>query len=373
MSALSTQTVVIGAGVVGLAVARRLALEGREVLVLEAAARFGTGISSRNSEVIHSGIYYDRGSLKARLCVEGRDLLYRYCVERSIAHRRLGKLIIATSESERGVLREYCDLALANGAGPLVWKSPGEVARLEPALRCVAAVLAPQTGIVDSHALMLSLLGDLESAGGQVAYSSEFKGATAIAGSGFDVRVGGAEPVVLRCRELVNCTGLGAPAIARTIAGLPREGLPVPRYAKGHYYTLTGRSPFAHLVYPIAEPGGLGIHVTLDLGGAAKFGPDVQWIDDIDYAFDDSRRMRFCDAIRRYYPAIDPNRLEPGYTGIRPKICGPGERAADFRIDGPEVHGVTGLVNLMGIESPGLTSSLAIGEHVARLLDPAAG
>lgn len=365
---MSTEVVVIGAGVVGLAVARALANEGRDVLVLESAGQFGTGTSSRNSEVIHSGIYYDRMPLKARLCVAGRDLLYRYCRERGIAHRQLGKLIIATRVSEVDVLRAYCESAEANGAGALVWKSVEEVSALEPAISCVAAVHAPLTGIVDSHALMLSFLGDLESAGGQVIYRARVLGARAAVGGGFDVRVGGDEEVILRCRALVNCSGLTAPAVARTIDGLPPESLPAQRYAKGHYFILAGRSPFTHLVYPIAEPGGLGVHVTLDLGGSAKFGPDVQWVDEIDYTFDETRRERFCESIRRYYPGLDASRLQAGYTGIRPKIRGPGEPAADFRIDGSQVHGVNGLVNLMGIESPGLTASLAIGEHVRALL-----
>lgn len=369
---MDVDTVVVGAGVVGLAVARALASRGGDVLVLEAAERFGTGISARNSEVIHSGIYYDPGSLKARLCVAGRDLLYRYCRERGIAHRRVGKLILATRASEVGVLRGYCESADANGAGSLAWKEPAEVAEMEPAVRCVAAVYAPMTGIVDSHALMLSLLGDLESAGGQVVCRSEVLGARPGPGAGFVVGVGGAEETTLRCRNLVNCAGLTAPTLARRIEGLPPEGLPVEHYAKGHYFGLTGRSPFNHLVYPIAEPGGLGVHVTLDLAGRAKFGPDVQWVDRIDYAFDESRRERFAEAIRRYYPALDASRLVPGDTGIRPKISGPGEKAADFRIDGPRSHGVAGLVNLMGIESPGLTSSLAIAEHVRALLEATA-
>lgn len=370
--AMRTEAVVIGAGVVGLAVARALANQGRDVLVLESAGQFGTGISSRSSEVIHSGIYYDRMSLKARLCVAGRDLLYRYCRERGIAHRQLGKLIIATSASEVDVLRAYCESAEANGAGALVWKSVDEVSALEPALSCVAAVHAPLTGIVDSHALMLSLLGDVESAGGQVVFRADVLGVSAANGGGFDVRVGGGEEVILRCRALVNCSGLTAPAVARTIEGMPPHCVPAQRYAKGHYFTLAGRSPFTRLVYPIAEPGGLGVHVTLDLGGSAKFGPDVQWVDEIDYSFDETRRERFCDAIRRYYPGLDATRLHAGYTGIRPKISGPGEPAADFRIDGSQVHGVEGLVNLMGIESPGLTASLAIGEYVCRLLGGAA-
>jgi len=362
------EAIVIGAGVVGLAVARALALAGREVVVLEAAAQFGTGASSRNSEVIHSGIYYQPGSLKARLCVAGRERLYAYCRERGIPHRQIGKVIIATQASEVGILKKYRELALANGVGTLEWMAPEEVSELEPAVRCVRGVYAPLTGIVDSHALMFALLGDLERAGGQAVFRSPVLGAT-VASGGFALRVGGQEETAVHCGVLVNCAGLTAPAVARSIAGLAPDHVPQERFAKGHYYSLTGKSPFQHLVYPVAESAGLGIHVTLDLGGRAKFGPDVQWIDTIDYTFDDSRRARFCEAIQRYYPQLDASRLQPDYTGIRPKICGAGEPAADFRIDGPEVHGVPGLVNLMGIESPGLTGALAIAELVREDLD----
>ena len=365
---MDVQTVVIGAGVVGLAIARELALAGREVLVLEAEAKFGQGISSRNSEVIHSGIYYTPGSLKARLCVSGRELLYAYCAERAIPHRQLGKLIVATSEADVATLERYRALAHANGAGELRWVPLSEVNELEPDVVCVSAVHAPRTGIVDSHALMLALLGDLTSSGGQAVYRSPLLRAAARS-DGFELRVGGDEETSLECGELVNCAGLAAPDLARTIDPLLHQDLPRAHYAKGHYYSLSGKSPFRRLVYPIAEAAGLGVHVTLDLGGRAKFGPDVQWIDAVDYTFDDSRRSRFVEAIRRYYPALDESRLQPDYTGIRPKISGPGEPAADFRIDGPDVHGIPGLVNLMGIESPGLTAALSIGDYVLALLD----
>lgn len=361
-------TIIIGAGVVGLAVARAFALADREVVVLEAADRFGTGVSSRNSEVIHSGIYYAPGSLKAKLCVAGRDRLYAYCAERGIPHRRVGKLIIATRDSEIPILARYRELALANGAGALDWMTPEEVADLEPAVRCVRAICAPLTGIVDSHALMVSLIGDLERAGGLLVCRSPALGARAVPG-GMVVAVGGDDAAEIRCRILVNCAGLTAPSVARTIAGFSPEHFPVQRFAKGHYYGLSGEAPFGRLVYPVAEAAGLGIHVTLDLAGRVKFGPDVQWVESIDYDFDDSRRARFCEAIRRYYPDLDPSRLQPDYTGIRPKITGPGEPAADFRIDGPGAHGVPGVVNLMGIESPGLTASLAIAEYVRMLAD----
>jgi L-2-hydroxyglutarate oxidase LhgO len=364
---MDVQTVVVGAGVVGLAVARALALSGREVLVLEAESSFGQGISSRNSEVIHSGIYYAPGSLKARLCVAGREQLYAYCAERGIAHRQLGKLIVATSDADIATLERYRELARANGAGELRWVPPAEVREMEPEVVCVRAIHAPRTGIVDSHALMLALLGDLEARGGQVAYRSPLLSGAAIAG-GFELRVGGDEPSTLACAELVNCAGLAAPDVARTIDPLHLQDLPKARYAKGHYYSLTGAAPFRRLVYPVAEAAGLGVHVTLDLGGRAKFGPDVQWVESVDYAFDDTRRARFAAAIRRYWPAVDEARLQPDYTGIRPKISGPGEPAADFRIDGPDAHGIAGLVNLMGIESPGLTAALAIGERVRDML-----
>jgi L-2-hydroxyglutarate oxidase LhgO len=365
---MEVDAIVVGAGVVGLAVARELALAGREVLVLEAASHFGTGTSSRNSEVVHSGLYYPTGSLKARLCVAGRERLYAYCAERGVPHRVLGKLVVATSEADVATLERYRTLAAANSAGELAWLSTDEVRALEPEVACVRALHAARTGIVDSHAFMLALLGDLGTAGGEVAYRAPFVQATR-ADAGFAVDVGGEAPITLRCAELVNCAGLAAPVVARAIAPLAAQPLPEPRYAKGHYYALAGRAPFRRLVYPVAEAGGLGIHVTLDLAGRARFGPDVRWVERIDYAFDDSRRAQFAAAIRRYYPALDASRLQPSYTGIRPKLSGPDEPAADFRIDGPRDHGVRGLVNLMGIESPGLTAALAIGEHVRALLD----
>jgi len=367
IAVMDFRTVVVGAGVVGLAIARALALAGREVLVLEAEARFGTGISSRNSEVIHSGIYYAPGSLKARLCVTGREQLYAYCAERGVPHRQVGKLIVATSEADVATLKRYRALARANGAGELPWLAPSEVGDLEPEVSCVRAIFAPRTGIVDSHALMLALVGDLQAAGGQVAYRSPLLRALATT-EGFTLQVGGDEPASVDCADLVNCAGLAAPAVARTIEPLARQDLPQARFARGHYYGLSGRSPFCHLVYPVAEAAGLGIHVTLDLAGHARFGPDVQWIDAIDYTFDESRRDSFRDSIRRYYPALDERRLQPDYTGVRPKISGPGEPAADFRIDGPNIHGIPGLVNLMGIESPGLTAALSIADYVSELL-----
>lgn len=365
---MDIQTVVIGAGVVGLAVARALALSGREVLVLEAAGQIGTATSSRSSEVIHSGIYYTPGSLKARLCVAGRARLYAYCHERGVPHRQVGKLILATTESELAILHRYRQLAHANGVGDLPWLSTEDVRQLEPAVACVRAIHSPLTGIVDTHTLMLAFQGDLESAAGQVVFHSPLLGAS-VHPDGFDLNVGGSVETTLVCRELVNCAGLTAPAVARGIKGTPHQSVPRERFAKGHYYSLSGRSPFGRLVYPVAETAGLGIHVTLDLGGHAKFGPDVQWIDSIDYTFDESRRSTFVEAILRYYPDLDPTRLQADYTGIRPKISGPDQPAADFRIDGPGMHRTPGLVNLMGIESPGLTASMAIGDYVLSILE----
>jgi L-2-hydroxyglutarate oxidase LhgO len=337
-------------------------------LVLETAGQIGTATSSRNSEVIHSGIYYSPGSLKARLCVAGRTRLYAYCHERGVPHRQVGKLILATTESDVAILHRYRQLADANGVGDLPWLSTEDVRQLEPAVECVRAIHSPLTGIVDTHTLMLAFQGDLESAGGQVIFRSPLMGAS-VHPDGFELQVGGSAETTLVCRELVNCAGLAAPTVARGIKGMSHQSVPRERFAKGHYYSLSGRSPFGRLVYPVAETAGLGIHVTLDLGGHARFGPDVQWIDSIDYSFDESRRPTFIEAILRYYPDLDPTRLQADYTGIRPKISGPDEPAADFRIDGPETHGTPGLVNLMGIESPGLTASIAIGAYVLSIFE----
>lgn len=358
---------VVGAGVIGLAVARELALAGREVIVLEQAEAVGTETSSRNSEVIHAGIYYPAGSLKARLCVAGKHLLYRYCAERGIPHARLGKLLVATSAAEIPALEGYVRSAAANGVDDLERLSVARVAELEPAVRCVAALHSPSTGIIDSHALMQALQGDAENAGATVVLRSPVERGAAH-GDGIDLQVGGAEPLAIRCRSVVNCAGLRAPDLARAIAGVPAARVPRAYFAKGHYFTLAGRSPFRRLIYPLPEAGGLGVHVTLDLAGQARFGPDVAWIDAVDYAFDANRAGRFYAAIRRYYPDLADGALQPGYTGVRPKIAGPGEPAADFIIDGPAGHGVAGLVNLYGIESPGLTASLAIAREVAARL-----
>ncbi|KQX21229.1 NAD(P)/FAD-dependent oxidoreductase [Variovorax sp. Root434] len=357
---------VIGAGVVGLAVARALALDGREVLVLESEGAIGTGTSSRNSEVIHAGIYYPQGSLKAKLCVEGKELLYAYAAERGVPHRRCGKLIVATSPGQADQLEAIRVKAAANGVGDLAMLTAQQAVALEPQLHCVAALHSPSTGIVDSHALMLSLLGDLENAGGMLALKSAIMRAECGAGAVVLIAEDG---TALRCRSVVNAAGLGGPALARCFEGLPPSAVPVEHFAKGNYFTLSGRAPFGRLVYPVPEPGGLGVHLTIDLGGQAKFGPDVQWVSSPDdLVVDPTRGDGFYAEVRKYWPALPDGALIPGYAGMRPKISGPGEPAADFMIDGPDSHGVQGLVNLFGIESPGLTSSLAIGQHVARLL-----
>jgi L-2-hydroxyglutarate oxidase LhgO len=361
----SVECIVIGAGVVGLAAARALALAGREVLVLEAGPVIGAETSSRNSEVIHAGIYYPAGSLKARLCVAGRERLYDYCEARGVGHRRVGKLIVATTQNEVGILERYKSLGNTNGVRDLAWLTSGEVAGLEPEVRCVRALHSPSTGIIDSHEYMLALQADLEAAGGSVVLNTRVSGVRARAG-GFELDVEGAPAV--RCEACVNSAGLHAPDVARLIDGLDAQHVPAAHYAIGHYFTLQGRSPFRRLVYPVAEKAGLGIHVTLDMAGAARFGPDVKWLPRIDYAFDESRRAAFALAIRRYWPGLDESRLQPAYTGIRPKIAGADAPVADFVIQGPAAHGVPGLVNLFGIESPGLTASLALADEVVAAL-----
>ncbi len=356
--------VVVGAGVVGLAVARALAAAGREVMILEAEDAIGTHTSSRNSEVIHAGIYYPKGSLKARACVEGNRRLYEYCCERGISHTRCGKLIVASDEMQIGELKNIQSRAHANGVADVVWMTKAQALALEPALSCAAALYSPSTGIVDSHALMLALLGDAEASGAALALRSRLTRVLLVEG-GFELQVNGDR---FLARALVNSAGLRAPSVARSIGGFPEKWIPRELYAKGNYYSLACRAPFSRLVYPVPEPGGLGVHVTLDLGGRARFGPDVEWVETIDYSVDPRRAERFYAAIRRYWPALPDGALAPAYCGIRPKITGAGEPAADFVIQGPREHGVPGLVNLFAIESPGLTASLPLADHVAEAL-----
>lgn len=360
--------VVVGAGVVGLAIARSLAQSGCEVLVVEQSEGIGTGTSSRNSEVIHAGIYYPAGSLKARLCVEGRELLYAYCAEHDVPHKRLGKLIVATSQQEVAQFAQIAERARANGVHDLQALTAAEAQALEPALQCTAALYSPSTGIVDSHALMLAYQGDAEHAGAQCVFHTPLLSAKVRAEGGFDLHFGGAQPMELSCTTLVNASGLHAPTLARRIEGLDARHVPAEFLCKGSYFTLTGRAPFSRLIYPAPQHAGLGVHLTLDMGGQAKFGPDTEWIDEEDYLIDPSRGEGFYEAVRRYWPALPDGALAPGYTGIRPKISGPHEPAADFLISGPDQHGVPGLVNLFGIESPGLTASLAIARHALHTL-----
>lgn len=359
--------VVIGAGVVGLAIARRMALAGREVIVLESEGEIGAHTSSRNSEVIHAGIYYPKDSSKARLCVAGRDMLYRYCAERGVEHRRCGKLIAATSEAEEPELDRIAAAAAGNGVDDLKRLDAVEIAAMEPALRASAALLSPSTGIIDSHGLMLAYRGEAEDHGAMIAFNAPVE--TGQTGDdGIHLRIGGAMPMELDCRTVINSAGLGAPAITARLEGFPSDRVPRQWLAKGNYFTLTPMPPFGRLIYPVPEPGGLGVHLTLDLGGRARFGPDVEWIEAMDYTVDPARGERFYAAIRRYWPELPDDALEPGYAGIRPKLGPKGSPPQDFVIQGPADHGVAGLVNLFGIESPGLTASMAIAEEVAALV-----
>lgn len=360
------ECVVIGAGVVGLAVARALALAGREVMVLEAASAIGTGTSSRNSEVIHAGIYYAAGSLKARLCVQGKAMLYDYCAERGIGHRRCGKLLVATAPEQLAQLQDVIDKARRNGVNDLVLLSAAQARALEPQLVCEAAVYSPSTGIVDSHGLMLALQGDVENAGGIVVLNSPLARAEYAQTAINLITMDGTQ---LQANMVVNAAGLQAPALAARFNGLDPRHVPRAWFAKGNYFTLAGRAPFSHLIYPLPQAAGLGVHLTLDLGGQAKFGPDVQWVDSPDdLVVDPARGDAFYAEVRKYWPALEDGALIPGYAGIRPKIHAPDAAACDFVIQGQADHGIPGLVNLFGIESPGLTSALAIGGYVTDLL-----
>ena len=358
--------IVIGAGVVGLAVARALALQGREVMVLEAANTIGTGTSSRNSEVIHAGIYYPQGSLKAQLCVQGKHMLYDYCTQRGIGHSRCGKLIVATSADQVAQLQSIIAKAVANGVHDLALLSREQARAIEPNLECVAAIHSPSTGIVDSHALMLSLQGDIENSCGFVVLNTAVDQMQCARAA---IEVIAADGTELAANTVINAAGLTAPLLAKRIKGLDAKHVPLTFWAKGNYFTLSGKSPFSRLIYPVPQAAGLGVHLTIDLGGQAKFGPDVEWVDSPDdLAVDPRRADAFYAEVRKYWPALKDGALQPSYAGIRPKLQGPGQPAGDFVIQGPVDHGLPGLVNLFGIESPGLTSSLAIGEYVCQML-----
>ena len=359
----------IGAGVIGLVVARALALKGREAIILERERQFGMHTSSRNSEVIHAGIHYPPNSLKAQLCVSGRDLLYRYCAERGVGHRRCGKFTVATSEAQLAALEKIESHARANGVFDLEWLDAEQARRAEPHLACIRALSSPSTGIIDSHAYMLSLLADAEGAGASIAYGTRVASLRPTP-AGVEIVIDGESDPVIRASLVVNCAGLDAHHVAAAIVGFPAQYIPKIAYAKGSYFALTGASPFHRLVYPAPTEGShLGIHATIDLAGAARFGPDTEWVEAIDYTVDPRRATIFADVIRQYWPGLDAARLYPAYAGIRPKISGPGEAMRDFYISGPKDHGLAGIVNLFGIESPGLTASLALGEYIASSVD----
>ena len=360
----SVECLVVGAGVIGLAVARSLARAGREVIVVESESGIGAGVSSRNSEVIHAGIYYPPGLDKTRLCVDGKAMLYAFCREFGVPHQRCGKLLVAVNAGEVDKLAALKAQAKANGVADLVWLSGKEARALEPALVVERALLSPSTGIVDSHAFMLALRGDAEAHGAMIAFGTPVLAGRATE-RGLVIETGGPAPMRIAAGMVVNAAGLGAQALAHSIMGMPAAKIPPLHLAKGNYFSLSGRSPFSRLIYPMPTPGGLGVHLTLDLAGQAKFGPDVEWVDAIDYDVDSRRAASFYAAIRTYWPDLPDGALEPGYAGIRPKIARPGGSATDFLLQTERDHGVTGLINLFGIESPGLTASLAIADWLA--------
>ena len=358
---------VIGAGVIGLAVARALALQGREVIILESEDAIGLGTSSRNSEVIHAGIYYDTESLKAKLCVQGKLALYDYCESHGVTHQRCGKMIVAVHDGQLEKLEALQQKAVDNDVNDLIWQDQQTTLAMEPALNAVASLLSPSTGLINSHALMLAFQGDAESAGTMIAFNSPVLGG-AITDNSIRLDIGGATPLTLDCEIVINSAGLHAQRVAGSIAGFPPEMVPGTFYAKGNYFSLAGQSPFSHLIYPIPEEAGLGVHLTLDLSGQARFGPDVEWVDKIDYEVDPAQGDKFYAAVRSYWPELPNNALIPGYSGIRPKLKGPGNPPMDFVFNGPAEHGIQGLVNLFGIESPGLTASLAIADETIKRL-----
>jgi len=364
-----TDNIVIGAGVIGLAIGRALAMDGRQVIVLDRNARSGEETSSRSSEVIHAGIYYAPGSLKARLCVHGKELLYEYCARKGVPHARCGKVIVAVHSKQQPRLEELEHRARVNGVDDLIWLNRDDLDRREPQVRATTGLWSPSTGIIDSHALMLALQGDMENAGGAIAVLSEFReafhepdGIRVIVASGDDISE-------VKARNVINASGLDASRAAGRFYGLAQPAIPDTRYAKGSYFLYNGASPFQHLVYPLPVDGGLGIHATLDLAGRLRFGPDVEWVDEIDYAIDVERADAFYEAIRDYWPSLPDDSLSPGYVGVRPKLCSEGEPPADFEIIGPLESDAGRVVHLLGIESPGLTASLAIADYVRQLLD----
>jgi L-2-hydroxyglutarate oxidase LhgO len=361
------QVLVVGAGVVGLAVARAAALAGHEVIVAEAASGIGNGVSSRNSEVIHAGLYYPTGSLRARHCPRSRRMLYDYCASHGVPHRKCGKLVVATSDSEIPRIEAVYKQAEINGVEGIEVIDGAAAKRLEPELACIAAMRSPETGIIDSHRFMLALRGDLEDHGGAVAFNTPIERLRQ-ANGGWDVAFGGPDPQSITVDAVLNCAGLGAQRLARSTEGYPLERVPKLVLAKGNYFGFTGRPAFSRLIYPVPVPGGLGVHVTLDLAGRMRFGPDVEWIEQENYDVDPGRALAFYDRIRDYWPRLPDNSLAPDYCGIRPKLTGKGEPAADFMIEGPQQHGLRGLVHMFGIESPGLTCALSLAEQTAGYL-----